>query len=197
MAGQAIGGYLSSRKNRGTRWYKNTAQGKEQLRISREGKYSPQALQTLLGRQGSALGQGANRQRVNLRGFLANRGMENSIAGAGQLRAIDAGVGERQAEYSSELGVENELAKNAARLQYAQGSDAYGAMQRGQNQQQTTDLMTGIGSAGTSAAGTYQQGQQMSQYNDLMGQYEAAISAGDKPKADQIAAMLMSLYGGG
>jgi len=196
QAGSSLFDYWNKSKRTGPRWYKDTATGQEQLRLSREGKYSPEAIQGIMSRQGSALGRGANRQRVNLRGYLQNRGMGDSIAGAGQLRAIDAGVGEKMGETARNLAIEDEMSKNAARMAYAQGSDAYGAMQRGQQGQRTTDLITGLSGAGTSAAGAYQQGQETDAFEQGMAEYQRAYEAGDLERARVLLDELLLSYGG-
>ena len=156
--------------------FANTSYGRYLRKLREEGKYSPEVRSRMLGQVSSQAGNVAQQERARTRGLLEYSNMGESIAGIRELNAPGlermrtvAGAGER-------LGIENELSKQQAGLQYAQ-LDTASQMQRKQEAQQAIgDLIGGFEGAGMMGITEYLGNLE---YEELLNIYKKLMGGGD------------------
>ena len=173
-----------------------TARGRELMRRSRYGAYSPVAQRNILSAAGRAGGAAGQTARADIRGGLVRRGMGDSIAGERLL----AEPGLQQARYMAEAGegleTENELAKTEARSDFAALQDQTDSARRESRRQGLQSLIGGGLGAVEAGVDTFMQEKTLGEFEDFNRKYaqiDLLIQAG---KYDEVERLIAELTGG-
>lgn len=189
--GEVGANYYNSMKNKSPSW-ENTEMAKYLKDISKQGIYNPQTKRLMLQNIGTAFGQEASNAKATTRGYLANMGMERSIAGAAALAEPELRTAEALANASRGIDIENAQSKVQAQAQYAAGKDQSAGIRRAENMQATQALTGGLSGVAGAGYGMWKQGTQEAQIQLLLSQVKDAMATGNDDLAGSI---LMQIFG--
>ena len=179
-------------------WIRSTSYGKELARISKEGKYSPEAQSSIVGQVGARAGQVAQEQKADMRGYLEARGMGNSIAGAKALSAPDTARMRTVGQTAGNLASENEISKTRAKLDYARARMGYGEQVRSEENTARSELIGGLAGAAGSAYSGYVGDQNNQNFDTDFQEAQRLMGSGnpeDLNQAEMILSKWMMRYG--
>ncbi|MFH1319368.1 MAG: hypothetical protein ABII90_01780 [Bacteroidota bacterium] len=165
--------YLARRKKR-TPTFASTEYGKYLRQLAEQGIYNPALRQTMIAGAGRQSGNIASQRIAKSKGYLASRGMGNSVAGARLL--AQPGI-ERQRgiqDYEQNLMIKNEMSKQQARQQLAQGITGAEDIRRQEGKEDISQLIGGITGAVGQGVGNYMQ---LKQLEDLKSYREGMAEA--------------------
>jgi len=145
--GAAIGGFLANRFGPNRR-FEDTAYGKRLKLLSNQGAFSPQARSNIVGGVAREAGGVAQREKAAFRGGLIQRGMEGSIAGQRGLADIGTKAIDTVSRARKDIETRNELSKERARNEFAQGKTSFQERLRQRNEAATGQLVSGLFGAG-------------------------------------------------
>lgn len=152
----AVASYFSARKNRTPR-FEDTAQGRYLKKTSKQGVYTPYQQATVTAKAARGASAIANTQQSNMRGYLAARGMQNSVVGARALSEPQNNVQEITANAAENIALQNEQSKLAAKEAYLAGTDQARGIRQQEKSAATANLVGGLaGAAGAAVGGYYQ-----------------------------------------
>jgi len=196
--GKIFGGLLH-RRPRAPR-FQDTESGRMLRRRMSQGLYSPTAQQNILGQVSKQAGAVAGEERAAIRGGLAAGGMSRSIAGIRLLNSPDVQRTKIMAGATENLQTQNEMSKETAAGQYAQGADATEAQRREESAARHNEIVDSIIGGVTGAAqagiGAFQDEKMYGEYTGFekgMDQYYALLAA---KRYDEAAKFLEEMMGG-
>jgi stage V sporulation protein SpoVS len=163
--------------------------------ISKQGIYNPETKRLMLQNVGTAFGQQAANAKATARGYLANMGMENSIAGASAIAEPELKTAEALANASRGIDLENANSKTQAKMQYAMGKDQNAGVRRAESTQATQSLLGGLSGVAGAGYGMWKQGEEEKQVNSILGQITDKMSLGTEEGDRMAEALIMSLIG--
>ena len=190
--GNSLLGYVTRKKRPG---FGKTPLGQELSRVGKEGMYSPEMRGQIMGQVGSQTGNVAEQTKATLRGYLASRGMDNSVAGVRTLASPDLNRQRIMGDTGANLNIQNEQSKANAKMQYAQARTNWGEQGRQEENAARGQLLGGLGNAGMSAVNGYQGYTQGLEYNKGIAQVQALMDSGKTDDAENLLMMLMARYG--
>jgi len=159
---KALGSYAYNRyKNNKRPKFGDSAYGEELQRIGREGKFSGNARNDIVGRTARESANIGQTGKASFAGRLASQGLEGSVAGQRGLNEFDIQRQEDVSRAGQDVELQNEQSKVDANLSYGQQllADEQGLSDR--HQQNAGQLISGLGSAAAQGITGYFQGKAM------------------------------------
>lgn len=167
-------------------------------RLSKEGKYSPAAMSSIIGRAGSEAGNAEQQAVADMRGQFAANGMGRSVAGTRALALPGMQRMRTLADLGGNLTAENEASKIDARQSLAEILGNYSQARDDERTARRNQIVGGIGDAvGAGIAGFAGQKELAAtgDFNKLHTGIRSYILGGGDTNSDEFAAMFEQVYG--
>lgn len=167
--------YAIGSRNRTSR-FGDTARGRLLQRWKEEGKYSPETRAKMVGRVANNTAGIAANQKAGIRGYLASRGMSNSISGAKLISSPETQHMNAVSRASENIEMANDQSKKVAEESLAAGKDQYAQARKAERDQLNAELFGGVTAGVAGLAQGVDRGIAMSKLETIPGFKEYALA---------------------